>query len=162
MLEKNIGFLTWDLPGHGLSPREPAGTYCHHSSLLLSINYIKEYMKWDKFSFLGHSMGGMLTGEYTMMNPGSMDFTICVDGLKPIQITDSLKNAGRLLKMFPRINSFVTSTREPPSYTSQQVMAMTTRIHGRSIAADHAHHLLERAIKPSKIKPGTISRGIAL
>nr|CAH7722200.1 unnamed protein product [Callosobruchus chinensis] len=59
-LDRNVGFLTFDLPGHGLSSRLPLGIYYHFTYYLISIEYIRLYMKWDTISLLGHSMGKFL------------------------------------------------------------------------------------------------------
>ncbi|VEN38548.1 unnamed protein product, partial [Callosobruchus maculatus] len=156
LLKNDIGVLTFDLPGHGLSSRLPLGVYYHFTHYLLCIDYIREYMHWDTISLLGHSMGGMLTGTYTLMNSGKIDFTICVDGLKPLPISNAFKCASKSLSKFWRLNSFAGSRTEPPSHTLEEIKQMITGTHGRSIDPEQAHHMMERSIAPSKEHPGEL------
>nr|CAH7722198.1 unnamed protein product [Callosobruchus chinensis] len=89
-----------------------------------------------------------------MLNSSRIDFTICVDGLKPLPISNAFQYASRNLNQFWRQNAFASSTTEPSSYTLEEITREITTPHGRSIDPEHAHHMMERSIAPSRTHPG--------
>ncbi|CAH2003462.1 unnamed protein product [Acanthoscelides obtectus] len=154
MLDKNVGFLAIDHPGHGLSSRLPFGIYYHFSSYLITINFIRTFMNWDSVSFLGHSLGGILSYTYSMLYPERVDFAICLDGAKPMVRTNSIKRMADALDKFHKYSAFADSLEEPPSYTIDEIKEKLAKPNKNSVELQYTHFLMERNIAPSKKHPG--------
>ncbi|CAH2003465.1 unnamed protein product [Acanthoscelides obtectus] len=154
MLDKNVGFLAIDLPGHGLSSRLPPGMYYSSSCYLITLNYIRDFLQWDNISFIGHSLGALIAYTYCMMHQDRVDFLICLDGSKPLVTENFIKHMAMLLDKFLEYNKFAFSLEEPPSYTIDEIKQKIAKPNDNSVDLEYAHCLMERSIAPSKLHPG--------
>ncbi|RZC41843.1 serine hydrolase [Asbolus verrucosus] len=154
LLNRDVGFLAIDFPGHGYSSRIPSGLYCHYTDYLILVQYLINYFQWPKISLMGHSLGGITSFMYTMINPKNVDFLICLDGAKPMVPENALARIARNIEKFPRYEQFERSSKEPPSYTMEEIKQKICTPNKNSVAFEHSHHLVQRNVAPSKINPG--------
>jgi len=154
LINKNVGFLTVDFPGHGLSTRLPPGIYYHFTNYLLVIKFIKKYFQWPKVSLLGHSLGGITSYTYTMLYPENVDFVACVDGAKPMIQKRGIPYMSKAIDRFLINNEYAMNPAEPPSYPLEEIKEKIHAPNKGSVYLENAHHLMERNIAPSKINPG--------
>jgi pimeloyl-ACP methyl ester carboxylesterase len=154
LLNKDVGFLAIDFPGHGYSSRIPSGLYCHFTDYLILIQYLINYFKWTKVSLMGHSMGGITSFMYTMINPRNVDFLICIDGAKPMITENNMPRVAKSIARFSKYEQFERSTIEPPNYTIEEIKEKICAPNNNSVTYEHCHHLMERNIAPSKTNPG--------
>lgn len=154
MLNKNVGFLTIDFPGHGYSSRIPSGLYYSFMLYVLTIRCIKDYFNWPKISLMGHSLGGITSYVFTNLYPEEVDFLICIDGAKPLVYGSRNLFIAESLKQFLKENAFLTNQNEPPSYTTEEIIKKTCVPNKNSISPEVAHHIIERKVAPSKLQPG--------
>nr|CAH7721265.1 unnamed protein product [Callosobruchus chinensis] len=154
MLDKNVGFLAVDHPGHGLSSRLPSGVYYHFSNYMITINFIRDFMNWDHISFLGHSLGGILSYTYSMLYPERVDLAICIDGAKPMIRINNIKYMAKALDLFHKYSEFADSPQEPPSYSIDEIKKRISMPNKNSVDLEYTHFLMERNIAPSKLHPG--------
>ncbi|XP_050310302.1 probable serine hydrolase [Anthonomus grandis grandis] len=154
LLNKEVGFLTIDLPGHGYSSRLPPGIYYHFTIYLSTLKFIIRYMGWDNVSLMGHSMGGITSYVYTMLYPQTVDFVACLDGAKPMSRPKVIANMAKSIDQFLKSNDYVSSGKEPPSYTLEEIKQKVHIPNKGSVALEYANCLIERNIAPSKLFPG--------
>ncbi|XP_066139697.1 probable serine hydrolase isoform X1 [Euwallacea fornicatus] len=154
LLQKNIGFLAIDFPGHGYSSRLPLGIYYHFTTYLLTIQYIRKFFQWPKVSLMGHSLGGLSSYTYTMLYPQNIDFVICLDGAKPLIIKNRIGSMAKYIDKFLQNNERVSSDKEPPSYSVEEIKLKVHAPNKGSVNLEYTPYILERNIAPSKEHPG--------
>ena len=105
-------FVAIDLPGHGFSSHYPTGMNYRFSDTFTTIRYVKEFLNWEKFSFMGHSMGGGVCIWYTSIFPEDIDRlislgTVCIYDQKSVRVyfthftlTDTVRKFGTAEKRF--------------------------------------------------------------
>lgn len=156
MLNRNLGFLSVDFPGHGFSSRLPLGIFYNFSSYILTIKSISDYFKWPKISLMGHSLGGIISYIYTMLYTKEVDFLVCLDGAKPMIPLDKKGILGRNLASFFKYNNQAVNTNsEPPSYTMEEIVQKICLPNNKSVSPENAKYIIERNIAPSKLHKGT-------
>jgi pimeloyl-ACP methyl ester carboxylesterase len=79
----SLHLVAIDLPGHGLSSHRPPGTNQVFVNYLVDIRRVVEGLKWDKFSFLCHSMGAGIAGLYGSVMPEHVERMVMIEGLVP-------------------------------------------------------------------------------
>ncbi|KAK4020211.1 hypothetical protein OUZ56_002209 [Daphnia magna] len=68
MLPHNLRIVAVDIPGHGMSDHFPRDIMYHFLDCLLAVERISQQLKWEKFSFIGHSLGGVTTTRAETMH----------------------------------------------------------------------------------------------
>jgi len=76
--------VSLDLPGHGFSDHRPYGSSYHFMDLIVDMLEVLNYLGWDRFSLLGHSMGAGVASYLAGTIPDKIDFIILIDGLGTI------------------------------------------------------------------------------
>ena len=85
-----------DLPGHGFSSHFPSGFSYHYLEGLQYIRRVANYFQLDKFSLIGHSMGGGMSFMYAVTHPEHVQKLVMLDAMKPISRSlDSLVSRTR-------------------------------------------------------------------
>jgi len=154
LLTQDVGFLAIDLPGHGYSSQLPQGMYYHNMNYPILIKQIKHYFNWPTISLMGHSLGAISCYMYSMLFPDSVDFLVCIDGVKPLQKADNLPRMAKGIDELLKFDDQLRATEEPPSYTMEELKQIMGEVNFRSIEIEHCHHILNRNIAPSKTNPG--------
>lgn len=125
----------------------------HNWDLPNTIQYIKDYFKWDKISFMAHSMGSIAAMRYASIYPDAVDFYIGIENLVGEYIPPEV-----ILKRLPhKISKLQIEQRrldtEPPSYSYEQVIKLLHEGTQKSVSLEAAHYLVQRGTKPSKNNP---------
>ncbi|CAG9763314.1 unnamed protein product [Ceutorhynchus assimilis] len=151
LLNKEVGFLAIDLPGHGYSSRLPPGQYYNLTVYLLTIRYVTNYFQWPKTSILSHSKGSTIAYIYANMFPHLVDFLAILDA---IMLPDRVEPMIKPYEKFVQYNEYAFSDNEPPRYTLDEIRQKAHKPHGNSVDLDKADYLMRRDIAPSKTHPG--------
>lgn len=154
MLNKDVGFLAVDFPGHGYSSRIGIGAYYSPFLYALTIRCIMDYFQWSKVSLMGHSLGGITSYTFTMIYPDEVDFVMCIDGAKPMIRLAQNVLAANGLKHFLKENTYASSSSEPPSYTIEEITKKICEPNRYSVLPEVARYLIERKIAPSRLHSG--------
>uniref|UniRef100_A0A8C4NC86 Serine hydrolase like n=1 Tax=Eptatretus burgeri TaxID=7764 RepID=A0A8C4NC86_EPTBU len=80
-LPPEFHYVALDLPGHGHSSHRPPGVMIHFSDYLLDLQRLVSALKFEKFSILGHSMGGNIGGLFSSTFPEKVDKLVLLDTL---------------------------------------------------------------------------------
>lgn len=155
LLPKHVGYLALDLPGHGLSSRIPHGFYYSTAHVLHILNIIKDQYKWEKLSFLTHSMSSIIAFLYAGIFPQQCDLLIQLDALKSMQkSTDSIiEHFTRLGDRFTMADKRNQENTEPPSYTYDQIVDRWVKGTNSSVTKEVVPYLMKRALKASSSDP---------
>ncbi|XP_023029672.2 probable serine hydrolase [Leptinotarsa decemlineata] len=154
LLNRNVGFLAIDLPGHGFSTRLPNGMNYHFMNYLIALRSIAHQFKWPKTSLMGHSLGGVICYTYCMLYPEDIDMVLFIDGSKPMVRKNINVRIAQAIDAFFKYNSFNESSEEPPSYSIEDMKKMVGAPNNNSVSLEYATILMERNIAPSKLYPG--------
>lgn len=139
------------MPGHGLSSPFPPGMTYNFIDYIFCVQQIYDYFNFSKLSFLGHSLGSMISFITTILYPEKVNFIICIDALSPLQSTvskESVKNSVDTYMKCIRFNC------EPPSYSWEEILQKMKTAHQSTLDIDSIKCLLRRNIAPSKKFPG--------
>ncbi|CAG9858729.1 unnamed protein product [Phyllotreta striolata] len=153
MLDKNVGFLAIDLPGHGYSSRLSEGNMYHLSTYMLTIKSVAKELKWPTISLLGHSLGAVVSNVYSMFFPLEIDFLMCLDALKPMVPNNRHLLIAKAYELFFKYNSQAFCSNEPPSYTLEEMIDLVAKPNRYSVLPEYTGYILDRNIAPSTINP---------
>ncbi|XP_066489985.1 serine hydrolase-like protein 2 isoform X2 [Tiliqua scincoides] len=79
LLPKDCFYMAIDFPGHGLSSHRPVGFPYHFFDYVADVRRIVAELKWNRFSLMGHSLGGTVAGMFSCVFPELVDKLILVE-----------------------------------------------------------------------------------
>jgi pimeloyl-ACP methyl ester carboxylesterase len=131
-----------DLPGHGQSDHRPRGAWYHYVDYLHDVLCCVDALGWDRFSLLGHSLGGAISSVLAASVPERVDTLYLIEALGPIS-TQAEKTLGLLraalldrsvidskqLRVFPDLEAPAAARRQHPQMplTAEAAQALVTR-----------------------------------
>ncbi|XP_017554577.1 serine hydrolase-like protein [Pygocentrus nattereri] len=71
--------LAIDLPGHGFSSHRPAGVFYGFPYYVADMRRVVEALQWNRFSIIGHSMGGNVAGMFSALYPEMVEALVLLD-----------------------------------------------------------------------------------
>ncbi|MCE9501653.1 MAG: alpha/beta hydrolase [Leptospira sp.] len=80
---KHFNIVGFDFRGHGDSEWKKDGLYNYAENLIDMHNVAGKYLG-EKFSILGHSLGGGLAARYAGLFPEKLDMLFCIEGFSGI------------------------------------------------------------------------------
>ncbi|XP_067830821.1 serine hydrolase-like protein [Heptranchias perlo] len=80
LLPADFYYVALDFPGHGVSSHRPPGVPYYFPEYVSDVRRIAEALNWNKFTILGHSMGGNVGGLFCSVFPEMVDKLILLDG----------------------------------------------------------------------------------
>ncbi|XP_045323245.1 serine hydrolase-like protein 2 isoform X2 [Leopardus geoffroyi] len=81
LLPKDFHYVAMDLGGHGLSSHYSPGLPYYQQNFVIEVQRVVAALKWNRFSIMGHSFGGMVGGMYSCTFPEMVDKLILLDTL---------------------------------------------------------------------------------
>ncbi|XP_042323702.1 serine hydrolase-like protein 2 isoform X4 [Sceloporus undulatus] len=79
LLPKDCYYMALDFAGHGLSSHRPAGCPYYLIDHVSDVRRVAASLKWNRFSLMGHSMGGTVAGMFACIFPELVDKLILVE-----------------------------------------------------------------------------------
>lgn len=83
LLPKNLRIVAVDIAGHGLTDHFPPDLSYNYLDSLVVIERLTRQLEWNKFSFLGHSLGGCMAITYAGIFPEKVDKIVSIDAIRP-------------------------------------------------------------------------------
>ncbi|XP_043535923.1 serine hydrolase-like protein isoform X1 [Chiloscyllium plagiosum] len=80
LLPGEFYYVALDFPGHGLSSHRSPGIPYYFTEYISDVRRIADALNWNKFTILGHSMGGNVGGLFCSVFPDLVDKLIVLDG----------------------------------------------------------------------------------
>ncbi|XP_015118886.1 probable serine hydrolase [Diachasma alloeum] len=81
-LPKDLSILAVDFPGHGYSSWLPKGMMYANLVYVQLIHRIKQHYNMNRVGLIAHSMGGMMSFNYTALFPQNVKFVVAFDYFK--------------------------------------------------------------------------------
>ncbi|XP_028160598.1 serine hydrolase-like protein [Ostrinia furnacalis] len=150
LMPEEYFYVSIDLPGNGKSDRLPPGARLSAMDLVPSIGKVKNHFGWDKFTFIGHSLGCHLGMYYISAYPGIVTRSIHLDPRMPPTVfgidirTWYLNYYGKFYKNYERLNAGVESA---PRYRYEEIREKMKT--ARSLTDEAVEHVLERCLVPA-------------
>lgn len=156
LLTPEIGFLSIDLPGHGLSSWLPIGCSYHAVDYSKIGFYLMREFKWDKISMICHSMSSGSGFIFNSLFPNKCDMYVALDVLKPVlrkKPEQTLKDIKEQFeKNFKEMDYSLNKTKLP-SYDYEEMIERLYKGTSKSIWRERCKFILDRNIKPSEDEP---------
>ncbi|MDZ4813914.1 MAG: alpha/beta hydrolase [Pseudomonadota bacterium] len=116
-----------DLPGHGRSDHRPRGAWYHYIDYLHDVSTCIEALQWQRFSLLGHSLGGAICSVLAAALSERVERLYLIEALGPLS-TPHEKTLGLLraaladragvdakkLRVFPSLDAPAAARRQHP------------------------------------------------
>jgi len=133
-----------DFPGHGRSQWRPAGVWYHYVDYVSDVIATVRALGWEKFTLLGHSLGGTVASVFAACRPERVERLILVEALGPIAGDPSLTLAQLRRGMEQREAYDDKSLR----VFAQEKDAVAVRRKANELSEDAAAAIVLRGIKP--------------
>ena len=132
-----------DLPGHGMSDHRPPGMRYHYSDYLDDVMAAVNYLGWERFIVLGHSMGAGIGCMAASAYPDRVAQLIMIEGLGAV--TGELKDvSGQLRRSVEAMKS--RPTKQGREYKDLELLIRARAAAGR-IDRTSAEILIQRAVE---------------
>ncbi|XP_026305242.1 serine hydrolase-like protein 2 isoform X1 [Piliocolobus tephrosceles] len=87
LLPQDFYYVAMDFGGHGLSSHYSPGVPYYQQTFVSEIRRVVADLKWNRFSILGHSFGGIVGGMFSCMFPEMVNKLILLDS--PLLLLES-------------------------------------------------------------------------
>lgn len=142
-LAERFHVIAPDVRGHGDSDRVGAGGYYYFADYVADLDALLENYGADRFSLVGHSMGGSVASYFAGAFPDRVERLALLEGIGP---PESKKSAA--LRMRAWIGSWRKAReREPKIYPSVEAAAERMRKHDPRLDATLAVELAARGTR---------------
>ncbi|WP_312246866.1 alpha/beta fold hydrolase [Stutzerimonas nitrititolerans] len=144
-LLNGVRILALDLPGHGLSDHRPPGAGYNIWDYAHDILQTAEQFGWQRFSLLGHSLGGIVSVLLAGAMPERIERLALIDGVIPY--TGEAESAPRKLGEALRALLAVERKRKPVYARFDQAVAARMKGVG-AVSREAAERLAQRGLMP--------------
>ncbi|KAJ6656383.1 hypothetical protein lerEdw1_003886 [Lerista edwardsae] len=145
LLPKDCYYMALDFAGHGLSSHRPAGFPYHFFDYVTDVHRIVAELKWNRFSLMGHSLGGTVAGMFSCVFPELVDKLILVEsyGFYPAP-TDSNNLLQSKRKLIEGLLSFEAKQQHSPKIRSPGAALQRLLEANHHLTEDSGKILLQR------------------
>jgi len=144
-LLNGVRIVALDLPGHGLSDHRPPGAGYNIWDYAYDILQTAEQFGWQRFSLLGHSLGGIVSVLLAGAMAERIERLALIDGLIPY--TGEAESAPRKLGEALRALLAVDRKRKPVYASFDQAVAARMKGVG-AVSREAAERLSQRGLMP--------------
>ncbi|MCC5815598.1 MAG: alpha/beta hydrolase [Leptospira sp.] len=143
-LPEKIRLVAMDFPGHGHSGHRPEKMLYAFVDFLADIASFADSMNWEKFSILGHSMGGGLGSLFAGAFPERIEKLMLIEALGPVtrEASDAPENLAKAIRRFLDHTGKVDS-----SQFRDIDQLVRLRMRAGELAEESARLLMERGIE---------------
>lgn len=140
-----VRIVALDLPGHGLSDHRPPGAGYNIWDYAHDILQTAEQFGWQRFSLLGHSLGGIVSVLLAAAMPERIERLALIDGVIPY--TGEAESAPQKLGEALRALLAVERKRKPVYASFDQAVAARMKGVG-AVSREAAERLAQRGLMP--------------
>jgi len=133
-------FVSLDLPGHGFSDHRPSGSSYHFIDMIVDVLEVLNFLNWDRFSLIGHSMGAGVASYLAGTVPEKIISLVLIEGLGSITqeakkmpetlfeaSTDWMKLKNKKLPIYPDFETAVKVRRSVGVISDSSVRTLVAR-----------------------------------
>ncbi|CAL8332326.1 unnamed protein product [Lota lota] len=90
LLPQDYRYVAMDMTGHGQSSHRPPGVPYYFQSYVADVHRVAKALQWERFSIIGHSMGGNVGGMFSALFPEMVDALVLLDsyGFLPTDVKE--------------------------------------------------------------------------
>ncbi|MFC0156099.1 alpha/beta fold hydrolase [Xanthomonas dyei] len=139
----DLDLVLLDLPGHGHSAWLPTGAEYTLSSAIHNLLQVADALGWDRFTLLGHSLGGGVASLMAAAAPERIEALVVIEALgalgEPVESTaERLRDSVRSTRTLPQRPLRVFSSMEAP---------VRARMMANQLTEPAARLLVERGLR---------------
>lgn len=140
----DYNILAIDLPGHGFSSHYAPGMTYRLSDAMITLRRLQMYLRWDKSSIIGHSLGAAVGSWFAAIFPEHIDRLVLIDliNIPPSPLQKHVKATRKSLEKDIKLNDVLSKNTEPPAYTFEQAC-------GRAFLASELRHGIDSITRSS-------------
>lgn len=154
-LPKNTRFLSLDLPGHGRSDHFPPGFIYDPRGYMAAIKKTMTAIGWERFTYIGHSMGAVVGIMYSSVFPEDVKAFISIDIIKPWSL-DPEKQPEALKKyVLQYFDNEHKASKQPLVYGEEELVQKTME-GSKSLDERGARILLQRGARRAEDGSGMV------
>lgn len=146
LLPSTFCYVAIDLPGHGRSSHFPPGILYSIIEYLSAIDRVVRHFGWEKFIYMGHSLGGQVGIMYTLTFNEKVLKLVSLDCLVPWTSPSGVPAA--LAESYKSLYDIEHKmrTRSPPSYTEEEALRRLTEGRPTPLTREAAMFLFSRGV----------------
>ncbi|KAJ2949337.1 hypothetical protein O0L34_g15248 [Tuta absoluta] len=153
LLPRAFHYVSLECPGVGNSDQFPKYARYTTVDMVPAILAVKQHFQWDRFIYIGHSVGAVLGKYFNLAYPGVIRRMVELD---PVPAYDpwSPESFGAWYHIFYATyyrldvyQKYNGPEETAPKYTYEKAVDLMTR--ARGLTPEAAEHILERALKPA-------------
>ncbi|CAL8332800.1 unnamed protein product [Merluccius merluccius] len=143
LLPQDCRYVVMDLAGHGQSSHRPPGVSYYFPSYVADVHRVVKALQWEKFSIIGHSMGGNIGGMFSALYPEMVDALVLLDsyGFLPTDVKELPKVMRQGMEEMLKFEQ-----REERVYTYDQAF-QRLQAGNPTLSEESAQILLERGLR---------------
>lgn len=147
LLKIDHNVVAIDLPGHGRSSHFPPGAPLEFFQFVLAVKRVTNYLKWEKFSLVGHSFGGQIVTYFTAIFPQGIESVVVIDTMepRPVLLHDTVTQLQTTLQRQLNLEDKL-SDKSPPVYTHQQIFEKVKKNGDWGLSDEAAKDLIDRGV----------------
>ncbi|XP_068607240.1 serine hydrolase-like protein [Brachionichthys hirsutus] len=153
LLPKECRYVAVDLPGHGRSSHRPPGVLYSFPLYVMDVRRVIDALQWNKFSILGHSMGGNVGTMFSSLYPEMVDSLVLLDtgGFLPFEEKEI---PGIMKRGFEEMLQFEKQAKEKLKVYTYEKSVERLIAANPSLSEQSAQTLLERGL--SQVEGGLV------
>ncbi|XP_038612741.1 serine hydrolase-like protein 2 [Tachyglossus aculeatus] len=148
LLPPGFHYVAMDFRGHGLSSHRAPGVLYHFEDFVSDVLRVVTSLKWNRFSLITHSFGGIVGGMFSCMFPDMVYKLILLDSLPFILETKEIENLlSYKRKMIEHMMQVETTPFRPPTVLRLPDMLERSRKVNPQVGEDGEKILLQRGAR---------------
>lgn len=156
MLPSHFSYLAIDLPGHGCSSHLPAGCFYHVSDFISLLETIRQNYKWPRLSLVAHSIGAVISFNYSWLFPERVRLVCALDVLKTFSFGPKMESDFFEFHTRKLLTLDESKMQNPPDYTYDELIQHIHESTKKSINKDKAKYIIDRGTKPAATDPNRL------
>ncbi len=132
-----------DLPGHGLSSHRSPDAHYHLLDYVNDLHALVEHNNWEKFSLVGHSLGGIISSIYCASFPEKVSHFVCIESAGPLTEDESTT----LAQIRGSIESRISASAKPIKQPKDFISIVQARCKVSDLSEENASIILKRNVR---------------
>ncbi|XP_028160596.1 serine hydrolase-like protein 2 isoform X2 [Ostrinia furnacalis] len=153
LLPPSFYYVAVDLPGNGRSDHLPRGVRYTVFDLVPTVEVVKKKFGWDKFIYMGHSLGALIGKIYNIVHPNVITRVVELDPVPAHHSWDTTREAMRAWyhtfygsyeeTKYKKIHGLPETA---PKYTYEKAQELMMK--SRKMTKEASEQVLERCLEP--------------
>ncbi|XP_046502651.1 serine hydrolase-like protein 2 [Equus quagga] len=148
LLPKDFHYVAVDFGGHGLSSHYGPGLPYYQQNFVSEVRRVAAALKWDQFSLMGHSFGGLVGGMFSCVFPEMVDKLILLEATPFAVDSNEMENLLTYKQRAIEHTLLVEASKKPSSVVSWEEMLWRFLQNNSHVSEESGELLLQRGTTP--------------